>query len=591
MKINTVANGIKPLALVTVMAITALNFSGCGSDSKNLTSNDPVAAPSKAFDCTDNDTVGARVICIGAVDDLSDQRIQDDLIAALAVARTGDTFILPAGRYNFNSTIEFNGLVDNVAVSNLTFRGAGKDKTIIDASGAAADGFLINNTNYLTFEDFGIYESNNNALKVTKSNGVIMRNMATVWETDYQASNGAYGLYPVETSNVLIEDCFVKGSADAGIYVGQSDKIVVRNNIAEKNVAGIEVENSTNADVYGNTARGNTGGILVFDLPIGNGKYGSGVRVFDNEITANNAPNFANTGTFAGGVHIVPPGTGVIVLSTSDVEIYHNRIRDHQTISIAIASYILADEKVAQPPKANVGMGEGEVQNYGDIHPYATAFMDGWSPFVRNLNIHNNTITVADGIDNPQGDLIKDLITGFKAFHNENPDIADGKITAPHILYDGIAELLANTPHPEGQGESMIAAIVAGFNDVAAGIKANIPGAQDYTPINMAVFAAYGEDSGVCQSDIALNDPSLFAASVYQTSATADTFSTGAPREKLQLLAGGVSGVANAIMRDPNGVMNCASENAFRGSPATVTFNTETFGCTADDRTQAACAL
>ncbi|WP_420590626.1 parallel beta-helix domain-containing protein [Bacterioplanoides sp.] len=585
------ASRIKPLALVTAMAMASLALSGCGSDDKKSNNNNPVAASGKAFDCTESSTAGARVICIGSADDLSDQKVQDDLIAALAVAKTGDTFILPSGRYNFNSTIEFNGLVDNVAVSNLTFRGAGKDKTIIDASGAAADGFLINNTNYLTFEDFGIYESNNNALKVTKSNGVIMRNMATVWETDYQASNGAYGLYPVETTNVLIEDCFVKGSADAGIYVGQSDKIVVRNNIAEKNVAGIEIENSTNADVYGNTARGNTGGILVFDLPIGNGKYGSGVRVFDNEVTANNAPNFAKTGTFAGGVHIVPPGTGVIVLSTSDVEIYHNKIRDHQTISIAIASYILADDKVAQPPKTNVGVGEGQVRNYGDIHPYATAFMDGWSPFVRNLNIHDNTITVADGIDNPQGDLIKDLITGLKAFHQGNPDIASGKTTAPHILYDGIAELLANTPRPGGQGESMIAAIAGGINQVAAGIKANIPGAKDYTPINMAAFAAYAEDSGVCQSDIALNDPKLFAASVYQTSATADTFATGAPREKLQMLAAGVTGVANAIMRDPNGVMNCASENAFKGSPVTVTFNDKTFGCTTDDRSKAACAL
>src|SRR5699024_2527168 len=101
--------------------------------------------------------------------------------------------------------------------------------------------------------------------------------VATVWEGEPDSANGAYGLYPVESANVLIEDSYVRGSADAGVYVGQSDRIVVRNNIAEWNVAGMEIENSTNADMYSNIARHNTGGLLVFDLPIGNGKYGSGV--------------------------------------------------------------------------------------------------------------------------------------------------------------------------------------------------------------------------------------------------------------------------------------------------------------------------
>src|SRR5690606_21496954 len=131
----------------------------------------------------------------------------------------------------------------------------------------------------------------------------------------------------------------------------------------------------------------------------------------------------AKVGTFAGGVHIVPPGTGVIVLSTSDVEIYNNTIKDHQTTSIAITSYMLPDDKVAAVPDQDVG---GEVMSYGDIHPYAEVFMDGWSPFVRNINIHNNTISLAAALNNPQGALIQDLIDGYKAFHNQLPDVAGG---------------------------------------------------------------------------------------------------------------------------------------------------------------------
>ncbi|MFZ4083138.1 MAG: right-handed parallel beta-helix repeat-containing protein [Pirellula sp.] len=47
-----------------------------------------------------------------------------------------------------------------------------------------------------------------------------------------------------ECTNFLIEDCIAIGASDAGIYVGQSQDIVVRNCRAERNVAGIEIENS-----------------------------------------------------------------------------------------------------------------------------------------------------------------------------------------------------------------------------------------------------------------------------------------------------------------------------------------------------------
>ena len=47
----------------------------------------------------------------------------------------------------------------------------------------------------------------------------------------------------------------------------RAEHIIVRNSLAEYNVAGIEIENSSFADVYDNTTKNNTGGILVFDLP------------------------------------------------------------------------------------------------------------------------------------------------------------------------------------------------------------------------------------------------------------------------------------------------------------------------------------
>jgi parallel beta-helix repeat protein len=130
------------------------------------------------------------------------------------------------------------------------------------------------------------------------------------------------------------------GASDAGIYVGQSVNIVVKNSEAYHNVAGIEIENSSNADVFGNNAHHNTGGILIFDLPDLIVKKGENVRVFDNIVEENNLDNFAPPGNIVG---TVPAGTGVLVLATSDVEIYNNRIINNKTIGTGIISYFMTE--------------------------------------------------------------------------------------------------------------------------------------------------------------------------------------------------------------------------------------------------------
>lgn len=65
----------------------------------------------------------------------------------------------------------------------------------------------------------------------------------------------------------MIEGCTAVGTSDAGIYVGQSENIVVRNNMAYRDVTGIKIENSERGDVFQNKTCQNAGGILVLDLP------------------------------------------------------------------------------------------------------------------------------------------------------------------------------------------------------------------------------------------------------------------------------------------------------------------------------------
>ncbi|WP_227546052.1 parallel beta-helix domain-containing protein [Marinobacter fonticola] len=333
-------------------------------------------------------------------------------------AESGAVIVFPEGRFDMADTLTFDADSDGdgTPVNNITLMGYGKEKTILDFSDSAGgDGIFVQNGKNITIKDIGVYEAANNAIKLKDTDGIHIKSVATVWEGELDEGNGAYGLYPVECQNVLIEDSYVRGSADAGVYVGQSSNIVVRRNEAVENVAGIEIENSTHADVYDNVATGNTGGILVFDLPIGNGLYGSTVRVFDNDVTDNNTTNFANASANPAGVHIVPPGTGVIVLSTSDVEIYDNTITGHNTTSVAISSFYLADE------------------NLGYSNPtYQPVIDDGWKAVPRNIHVHDNAIS--DSGAAPEGAFIEDIISAYVANYG----------AFPAVLYDGLGELVAN---------------------------------------------------------------------------------------------------------------------------------------------------
>ncbi|HEX6240703.1 MAG TPA: parallel beta-helix domain-containing protein, partial [Polyangiales bacterium] len=123
---------------------------------------------------------------------------------------------------------------------------------------------------------------------------------------------------------------------DAGIYVGQSKNIIVRNNVVHGNVAGIEIENSDDALVTGNHVYDNTSGILVFVLPNLEKKTGRGTVVENNIVENNNHQNFGEPGTT---VSYVPPGTGMLVLASDVTEIRDNQIRGNKTSGVLALSY------------------------------------------------------------------------------------------------------------------------------------------------------------------------------------------------------------------------------------------------------------
>jgi parallel beta-helix repeat protein len=235
---------------------------------------------------------------------------------------------------------------------------------------------------------------------------LLIKNVRVEWTNGPDESNGAYGLYPVQCKNVVIDGSVAIGASDAGIYVGQSNHVIVKNSRAEFNVAGIEIENTINADVFDNIATNNTGGILVFNMP-NLPQPGSKTRVFHNQIFENNTRNFAPQGT---AVSSVPAGSGVVVNSNDQVEIFENDIRDNATANIIISSYFAT--------------------GYSD-----SATSDAFDPYPESIYIYDNRFS--GGGDSPDGLNLKALKVAMFGLNGRLPDILWDGYQNESLLVDG----------------------------------------------------------------------------------------------------------------------------------------------------------
>jgi parallel beta-helix repeat protein len=337
--------------------------------------------------------------------------IEKDLQTQLITVEDGGVIDLPEGNFMFTRTLSM------VGKKNVTIRGKGMDKTILSWKNQTegAEGLKVSNGINIVLEDFSVEDAKGDNLKVNDTNGIVLRRIRSVWADGPKTENGAYALYPVLCKNVLMEECIAMGSSDAGIYVGQSDSVIIRNNKAYWNVAGIESENSKWVEIYGNEAYENTGGILVFDLP-GLTTYGHTTRVYKNTVRSNNHTNFAQKGNI---VASIPPGSGMMILATNTIEVFDNDITDNRSMGIALVSYeLVAAMNEGEQEQANAIGGVQTVNNRYQEDPL-------YNPYPHNVSIHSNRFSNRHWFPTLQNDIGKLLL--MKSF-----------MSPPDIIYDGI---------------------------------------------------------------------------------------------------------------------------------------------------------
>jgi parallel beta-helix repeat protein len=326
---------------------------------------------------------------------------------AFVSAQDGEVVLLAAGTFHLTDAIEVSGL------ANFTLRGEGMEETILDFTDqmTGGDGITMMNMTDVTVEDLAIIDAPGDGLTISSSDGIVVRGVSVGWSEVGRVENGKYGIYPVNSSNVLIEDSETFGASDAGFYVGQVTNCIVRNNYAYGNVAAYEIENSVNCEVTDNLAENNVGGFLVMELPTAPAR-GRGTLVANNVARTNNLYNFAEEGA---AVELIPRGTGVFIIAGNEVEVRDNEITGNEGMGIGVVSW-----------GAAMALGEGG------------ALPDDYDPWAEDIYIHDNTLSNNGGVPGGEGDDDDDPLWLLRAaLGGLGVDISMG---LEPLLWDGLLE-------------------------------------------------------------------------------------------------------------------------------------------------------
>jgi parallel beta-helix repeat protein len=282
-------------------------------------------------------------------------QVTSTIQAAVDCAQAGDTILVPPGVYHERVIIDQSDITLKTDIpsepSACPVSTGGDFPTFpegeaapqwaildgdIDGDGVAdlTDGLIASGNNF-RMEYFIVRNYSSNGVLVEGVRGVTLRHI-------FSSKTGLYGVYPVRSDEVLVECNVTNLATDAGIYVGQSRGIIVRNNLAYDGVTGIEIENSVDAEVYENETHSNTGGILVFLLPNIHSRVSQDIILRNNYTHHNNRPKGdATPGSIVGDV---PIGTGILLMATDYTQVYENRIEYNDSFGISLVSLYQAYE-------------------------------------------------------------------------------------------------------------------------------------------------------------------------------------------------------------------------------------------------------
>ncbi len=283
------------------------------------------------------------------------EQIQKRLLSA----EPGDLIELPEGHFELERSL-------SVMTDGIRVVGEGPGKTILSFVGqrSGAEGLLVE-ADDVHLEGFAIRDTQGDGLRVHASKGVVVKNLRVEWTQGARPSNGAYGVYPIRSENVVVDSVYVQGASEAGIYIGQSEKGRISNCTVTGNVAGIELENTRNIVVSDNEITGNSVGLLVSEIP-DILKGGGPILIESNTINDNNLENFS-ANELALTAHY--QGVGVMVVAAKQIKIADNNISNHKISNVALlnlaSTHAPAAHRDYNPTPEDISILENQMEQPG----------------------------------------------------------------------------------------------------------------------------------------------------------------------------------------------------------------------------------
>ncbi len=384
--------------------------------------------------------------CDATFSDTDTETPANALDVMLENAEPGDVICIAPGTYEMEATITIG------AVSGLTVKGTGEspDDTVLNYGGPGTGKGILVQTDNVTIENLWVKNTGDNAVQQEETIGSVFRKLHISWDVNENMSdNGAYGVYPTDCDDTLVEYNQIQGASDAGIYVGKcgygdasTTAGIVRFNIVHENVLGLEIENSLDAVAHDNMMLNNTAGLLSLQQPISTDKpSNTNILWYNNDVYCNNHPNFAATGV----AQIVPPGAGAIVYSGDGQELCNNNFQKNNTGGMLIISNFL------------VCQFDGE----SDCNR-----PEGYVPYPLNIYLHDNYYA-GNGTD--PGQPFRDLFLALGVGTPANP--------VESIFWDGYIYPEATDP-----------GICLGENNTASYRDMTADQCQDSPPANEAAL-------------------------------------------------------------------------------------------------------
>src|SRR5215472_7777444 len=200
--------------------------------------------------------------------------------SAVDAAQPGDIVQVPQGTYRENVVVTKDNITieasPGAVLDGMGLAGNTGIKVAPPNSSGRINGFVLSGMTIQNFSLSGVLLRSTDNFRITGGTFV---------------GNDEYGIFPIQSSEGLIDHNYVSGSDDTGIYVGQSHDILVKKNRAIDCTVGIEVELSSHIDVRNNTAKGNTIGLVVQVLPGLSIAVTSDINITGNKLIGNNRAN------------------------------------------------------------------------------------------------------------------------------------------------------------------------------------------------------------------------------------------------------------------------------------------------------------